>query len=1358
MNSGEAAWRQVLQLGERLLALKSSSGLDRPNGGVRDIGGLFLDQRHLIATTTGKLLEAEVQLWLSRKLLPFSGAQISGALQEQFPAEPESPTMRQALEDTRTGHFNPKKTFSKDGGCITLAAPLTFQQEGVTEPLVLGVLQVERPENEPFDDRETALLAGLATQAAIALHASYQTAVEQWRIRQLTLVRQVSAKIANVRDLDELSRQVAGLILDTFDYYYVAIFTHDPEQAYLHFRASAGGKRDLPDSGGALSLKIRVGDGIIGQVAQTGQEIVANDVSREARFQFYKALADTRAEATLPLIIETRVLGVLDVQSDQLNDFQETDMLVLRALAGSIAVAIEGAQLFHAFSRRAEQLTIVSEVSNAIASILDEEQLLEELVNLIQKRLGFPYVHLFSVHPGRRKVFFEAGSDHRRHTLKDEPFAYDLDDPRGMIPWVARQAVSLLANDVAAEPLYRPSALPPDNTQSELAVPIIFGKQVLGVIDLQSDRLNAFDKDDVFVLETLADSVAVALRNAFLYRSELWRRQVADSLREVAGLLSADVDQDQVLAAILAEMKRSLPCDVAAIWLLDESSSEFETAGIAHLHLAAVLGPDDAPGELSGADERRGAGELRGASSLEDLIRHFEAQPDQPANGWLLEALTASEPLVRNEQTEFEPFGSALGYAADYSAIAAPLRVGEQPLGVLSLAHRTAGRYGSEARAMTATFASYAAVAIENTRLFEAAHEQAWVSTVLVQVAEATQNLTNLNELLSTVARITPMLVGVKSSALYMWDETVEAFAPAAASGLTPEQETAFERWRYAPGDAEVFDRLLQEKRPVLIHSRTENPKLPEVTFTTTEILPDAELMILTPLLARGEVLGALLVDYSADMPNASSLETLENLFDERLAILQGIAHQTAVAVENIHLMKAQKEEAYVSVALLQVAQAVVSSNDLDEILGAIVRITPILVGVRRSLIYLWDNANQVFRLAQSYGIPRNAGKTVYAPQEFEILENARKHDRLMAYPLKDDLFSGEGENLDPPESWTRLRLENLDLIESYLVGEARLLLAFPLSVKGEVVGVFLVEEPEGGAGGAIRRLREKRLEITTGISQQAALAIQNDRLQFEMLVRERMEQELLLARQIQRTFLPHSLPELPGWSLDVRWRTAREVGGDFYDIFDLPDGRLGLVMADVADKGMPAALFMVLTRTLVRATVQSATSPAEVLRRVNDALVPDAQQGMFITLVYAVLDLKTGELEYANAGHNPPLLLRNRSLSVEQLEKSGMALGVLDGSQMEERQVQLEPGDYLVFYTDGVTEAFSPEGEMYGEERLEATIRGEADWVTDLNTEATSGTAGEMLEAIDDSVIVFVGDALPYDDLTLMVLRRLSD
>jgi serine phosphatase RsbU (regulator of sigma subunit) len=330
------------------------------------------------------------------------------------------------------------------------------------------------------------------------------------------------------------------------------------------------------------------------------------------------------------------------------------------------------------------------------------------------------------------------------------------------------------------------------------------------------------------------------------------------------------------------------------------------------------------------------------------------------------------------------------------------------------------------------------------------------------------------------------------------------------------------------------------------------------------------------------------------------------------------------------------------------------------------------------------------------------------------------------------------------------------DEVDDYLQSEPCLLLANPLSVKGEVLGVMVVEEPdplpvEGFDGGrSNRRMREKRLEITTGISQQAALAIQNDRLQREMVERERLEREMQLAREIQVTFLPHRAPEIEGWEVNVRWRTAREVGGDFYDFFELPNNRLGLVIADVADKGMPAALFMTLIRTLVRASVQENSSPAEVLAHVNDVLVPDAQGGMFVTLVYAVLSIDTGELTYGNAGHNPPLLLRSRSGKIERLERGGMALGVLESSRVEARTVRLEPGDILILYTDGITETFSPGGEMYGEARLRQVAQSAA------QPPAGSASALGVLEAIDQSVEEFLGQSSPADDLTMVVIRRL--
>jgi len=245
------------------------------------------------------------------------------------------------------------------------------------------------------------------------------------------------------------------------------------------------------------------------------------------------------------------------------------------------------------------------------------------------------------------------------------------------------------------------------------------------------------------------------------------------------------------------------------------------------------------------------------------------------------------------------------------------------------------------------------------------------------------------------------------------------------------------------------------------------------------------------------------------------------------------------------------------------------------------------------------------------------------------------------------------------------------------------------------------------------------------------------------MVVRERLETEVQLARQIQQTFLPDSLPQVEGWEFAARWKTARQVGGDFYDVFDLPNRRIGFFIADVADKGVPAALFMALTRTLVRAAVLEIESPAEALRRVNDLLIPDTKQGMFITAVYAVLDLDKGELTYVNAGHNPPIWVRHDG-AVEKLTRTGIALGASEEARYEQRAIQLTDGDNLLFYTDGLTESFNNEGEFYGELRLTESI---------VINQCSS--ASQLMDVVEKSLLDFVQDMPPADDLTMLAVRK---
>ena len=207
------------------------------------------------------------------------------------------------------------------------------------------------------------------------------------------------------------------------------------------------------------------------------------------------------------------------------------------------------------------------------------------------------------------------------------------------------------------------------------------------------------------------------------------------------------------------------------------------------------------------------------------------------------------------------------------------------------------------------------------------------------------------------------------------------------------------------------------------------------------------------------------------------------------------------------------------------------------------------------------------------------------------------------------------------------------------------------------------------------------------------------------------------------------------------------------------------MVIADVADKGMPAALFMTLMRTLMRATAAEINSPAEVLKRVNDVLLPDAQQGMFVTIFYGVLSTRSGELVYANAGHNPPLWASSTAGKIRRLKRSGMALGVEENTPINERRIHMQPGDFLLLYTDGLTESFAPDGEMYGEGRLLAELKTVMEPAAAVTGEASTQTepsstgrlsAADILNVIEASLQAFSADAPLADDLTLVVASRL--
>ena len=238
------------------------------------------------------------------------------------------------------------------------------------------------------------------------------------------------------------------------------------------------------------------------------------------------------------------------------------------------------------------------------------------------------------------------------------------------------------------------------------------------------------------------------------------------------------------------------------------------------------------------------------------------------------------------------------------------------------------------------------------------------------------------------------------------------------------------------------------------------------------------------------------------------------------------------------------------------------------------------------------------------------------------------------------------------------------------------------------------------------------------------------------------IENELDLASKMQQSILPTEFPESPHYQVCGSMTPAREVGGDFFDILNLENGRIGLAIADVSGKGVPSALFMMASRTLLKGTAIGMYEPGKVLSEVNQLLYDDNEAMMFVTLIYAVYDPETRLLTYANGGHTLPVLIHQDGSHTVLPTTNGIALGVLDGAEYEQASVTCSPGDTVVFYTDGVTEAFNEAGEEFGMDRL----------LQIFDSPPTS--CKDAIDSIFDAVTDFAGDAPQFDDITCLALR----
>lgn len=427
------------------------------------------------------------------------------------------------------------------------------------------------------------------------------------------------------------------------------------------------------------------------------------------------------------------------------------------------------------------------------------------------------------------------------------------------------------------------------------------------------------------------------------------------------------------------------------------------------------------------------------------------------------------------------------------------------------------------------------------------------------------------------------------------------------------------------------------------------------------------------------------------------------------------------VQLEAANRVLTQRTDALIS--LHDLSQALVGSTGLKDLAARICKHTRDLCGAERVVLYYQHTPDEAEVLGVAGWDPDLVHLQVPAEEVFAGVTSAE--------PLPIRFRPPPGLDLKRPQ------------IEALRAG-----LSVPLMAQDQRVGLMLVHSTTK------TKFQPGEVSLLQTLASQAAMALQRagliedlrqkivalEEAQAELVKKERLEQEMALARQVQQSVLPKTFPRIPGYQFAAANEPARQVGGDFYDVIDLGEGFFGVAIADVSDKGMPAALYMALTRSLLRAEARRDRSPAAVVEQVNRLLLELAEPDMFVTLFYAVVDAAARQATYTRAGHDRPVLLRAGQAS--ELGGQGSALGLVDDLRLTEEQVQLQPGDRLVLFTDGLVDVISPEGDLAERSHLIELLRRFAGM-----------PAAELCTAVFSSLESYRGPAEQYDDMTLLVV-----
>ena len=499
-----------------------------------------------------------------------------------------------------------------------------------------------------------------------------------------------------------------------------------------------------------------------------------------------------------------------------------------------------------------------------------------------------------------------------------------------------------------------------------------------------------------------------------------------------------------------------------------------------------------------------------------------------------------------------------------------------------------------------------------------------------------------------------------------------------------------------------VVGKVAEYKEPVIVN------ECEDISDVEKEIGEKAGVsiksLISVPLIGKGQMIGVIEAFNRQDGP----------FTEVDLDILTGLANQIAVAIDNAYLYRKVRQEALEKHLLYEIGMKLSGTLELDKLLEEI------LSSLRKVIDY---SAGGVFLIE---------------PEKMEIgsiftVGYAEESAGKLQLKIGQGLIGQVAKTGEP------VVVSDVSANEQYVKAHAQTKseIVVPILLDGNTIGVLTLESDN------LNAYDKNSVELLSAFATQAAISIERTRLHQKIIAAQKIENQLSITREIQRSFLPEFDPVIEGYDIAGENIPSEQVGGDYYDFINIMGSQLGVAIGDVSGKGIPAAIIMASFRSSLIAEIRNNYSISEICSKVNSLLYESITAGNFVSAVYGVLDSKKHIFTYANCGHNQPIFLKEDG-TIEYLKEGGQILGISPDVKYRQGQVELKPGELIVFYTDGVTEVFDEKGREFGEAKLVAAIK-----------EHSQNGSAEMLKNIVDSVCEYAASEHIFDDLTMVILKR---